>query len=154
VHQVRSVRQSKALNDVEGPAMIISSSGMLTGGRVLHHLKRMLPDRSSLIALAGYQAAGTRGRALEEGARSLRIHGEDVPVRAQIVDLGGMSGHADRSELLRWVAGLQQDPQQVFVTHGEEHASKALAESLRRRHGWNVTVPRHGVTYPLMTAGS
>jgi metallo-beta-lactamase family protein len=154
VHQVRSVRDSKALNGLEGPAMIISSSGMLTGGRVLHHLKHLLPDRHSLIALAGYQAAGTRGRALEEGARSLRIHGHDVPVRAQIVDLGGMSGHADRRELLRWVSGLQQDPQRVFVTHGEEHASMALAESLQRQRGWNAIVPRLGTVYSLTEAGT
>jgi len=151
VHLVRSVRESKALNGITGPAMIISSSGMLTGGRVLHHLKRMLPDKHCLIALAGYQAAGTRGRALEEGSRSLRIHGEDVPVRAQIVDLGGMSGHADRRELLRWVSGMPEKPQRVFVTHGEEEASLALAAALHEERGWNAVVPEHAVPYPLMS---
>jgi metallo-beta-lactamase family protein len=150
VHLVRSVPESKSLNQLKGPAMIISSSGMLTGGRVLHHLKRLLADPHSMIALAGYQAAGTRGRALENGAETLRIHGADVPVRAQIEDLGGMSGHADRHELLRWVSAMQQQPSQVFVTHGEEEASVAFAALLHDKRGWNSIVPEHEETYPLI----
>ena len=99
VHLARSVADSKRINAVDGPALILSSSGMLSGGRVLHHLKRILPDPRHMIALVGYQAAGTRGRALQQGAKTLRIHGEDVPVRATAVDLGHLSGHADRDEL-------------------------------------------------------
>ena len=149
VRLVRSVQESKSLNRVKGPAMLISSSGMLTGGRVLHHLKRMLPDANSIIALAGYQAGGTRGRALEEGAATLRIHGVDVPVRAQIEDLGGMSGHADRNELLRWLSTLKQAPQQVFVTHGEEEASLAFASLLHTQRGWKTVVPQQEESFAL-----
>jgi metallo-beta-lactamase family protein len=106
---------------------------MLSGGRVLHHLRRVLPDPRHMVALVGYQAAGTRGRALEDGARSLRIHGDDVPVRATVVDLGHLSGHADRDELLRWMSGARTPPRRVFVTHGEPQASAALAAALSER---------------------
>jgi metallo-beta-lactamase family protein len=133
VHLCRSVEDSKRINDVDGPAVVLSSSGMLSGGRVLHHLRRVLPDPRHMVALVGYQAAGTRGRALEDGARSLRIHGDDVPVRATVVDLGHLSGHADRDELLRWMSGARTPPRRVFVTHGEPQASAALAAALSER---------------------
>jgi metallo-beta-lactamase family protein len=136
VHLVRSVEQSKRINDVDGPALILSSSGMLTGGRVLHHLARLLPDPRHLIALVGYQAAGTRGRALQEGAPTLRIHARDVPVRAQCVDLGHLSGHADRNELQTWLQSARRPPRIVFATHGEPEAAAALAAAVRAR-GWD-----------------
>jgi metallo-beta-lactamase family protein len=139
VHLARSVEQSKRINAVDGPALILSSSGMLAGGRVLHHLKRILPDPRHMIALVGYQAAGTRGRALQEGAATLRIHREDVPVRARVVDLGHLSGHADRAELERWLAGARRPPQRTFATHGEPQAAAALVASLRAR-GWPADV--------------
>ena len=107
VHLCRSVDESKALNHVEGPAVIISSSGMMTAGRILHHLKRRLPDKRNTVVLGGFMAAGTRGRALEEGAKSLRMHGVDVPVRAAIEKVPGLSGHADRGG----VAAMAERPE-------------------------------------------
>ncbi len=143
VHLCRSVEQSKKLNTLDGPALLISSSGMLSGGRILHHLKRLLPDPDATIALVGYQAAGTRGRALKEGAESIKIHGQHVPVRARIEDLGSMSGHADYVELQRWLRPIES-PRGVFVTHGEEDASNALAALLRQERGWQTAVPHLG----------
>jgi metallo-beta-lactamase family protein len=149
VHLARTVQDSKRLNHLEGPALLLSSSGMLAGGRVLHHLARLLPERRHLVALVGYQAAGTRGRALQEGARSLRIHGHDVPVHAEIVDLGHLSGHADRGELERWLAAMQRGPRRAFVTHGEPQAAAALAAALRQRRGWDAVVPELGQVVEL-----
>jgi metallo-beta-lactamase family protein len=149
VHLCRSVEESKRLNDLEGPALLIASSGMLSGGRVLHHLKRLLPDPRCTVALVGYQAAGTRGRALQEGAERLKIHGDWVPVQARIEDLGSMSGHADRDELLRWLGAVLRPPRRVFVTHGEEHAAAALAATLRRERGWETVVPALGQRFAL-----
>ena len=149
VHLCRTTAESKALNNLRGPALVISSSGMLTGGRILHHLKHRLPDPSSTVALVGYQADGTRGRSLQQGAKVIKIHGEMVPVRAHIADLGSLSGHADRDELLRWLSDLPRAPKRVFVTHGEKDAAVALAESLRREHGWDVRVPELGQHFDL-----
>jgi len=140
----RTVEESKALNGLEGPGIIISSSGMLAGGRILHHLKRLLPDERHTVALAGYQAAGTRGRALQEGAGTIRIHGEEVPVRARLADLCGFSGHADAGEILRWLARKERPPRTIFLTHGEPEAATALAERIRKDKGWTVRVPRLG----------
>jgi metallo-beta-lactamase family protein len=140
----KTVEESKALNRFEGPGIIISSSGMLAGGRILHHLKRLLPEPRHTVALIGYQAAGTRGRALQEGEKSIRIHGEEVPVRARVEDLGGFSGHADAGEILRWLSGAARPPQTVFLTHGEPVAATALAERLQRERGLAARVPRLG----------
>lgn len=126
----RTVEESKQINNLKGPRIIISSSGMLTGGRVLHHLFRVLPNSRDLLALVGYQAAGTRGRALQEGARSLRIHGQDIPVRCHFVSLDGFSAHADADELLRWVTSGRALPTRVFVNHGESGASETLVKRL------------------------
>ncbi|UCE03226.1 MAG: MBL fold metallo-hydrolase [Candidatus Latescibacterota bacterium] len=149
VHLVRSVEASKRLNALEGPALLISSSGMLSGGRVLHHLKRLLPDRRCTIALVGYQAIGTRGRALQEGAETLKIHGQHVPVRARVEDLGSLSGHADHTELLRWLSPVERKPQRVFVTHGEEQAAEAFAAALHSERGWESVVPTLGERFAL-----
>lgn len=149
VHLCRSVDESKGLNNVEGPAVIISSSGMMTAGRILHHLKRRLPERKNTVILGGYMAVGTRGRHLEEGAASLRIHGQDIAVHAAIEKVPGLSGHADRSELLRWLGGLKTDPQQVFLTHGEPDSAEALADTLRKERGWKVAVPDLGESHKL-----
>jgi metallo-beta-lactamase family protein len=138
----RTVDESKALNSFEGPGILISSSGMLAGGRILHHLKRLLPDPRHTIVLCGYQAAGTRGRALMEGAKTLRIHGEDVPVRARVADLGGFSGHADAGEIEGWLGRMPKPPKTIFLTHGEPASAQALAERLRRERGLTVQVPR------------
>jgi metallo-beta-lactamase family protein len=143
VHLVRSVDESKQLNAISGPAVIISSSGMLVGGRILHHLEQRLGDPRNTILLGGYMAEGTRGRALQNGAATLRLHGRDVPVRAAVVPISSLSGHADRGELLRWLSKLPA-PRQVFLTHGEKSAAVALAEQMQIRLGWQATVPQLG----------
>jgi metallo-beta-lactamase family protein len=140
----RSVEESKQLNQLSGPRIIISASGMLTSGRVLHHLKRLLPDDRNLILLVGFQAAGTRGRAMIDGARTVRVHGEDIPVRARFVPIGGLSAHADRGELLRWIRTQPQPPRTIFVTHAEEKASSAFSQLLRDELGVRVVEPQHG----------
>jgi metallo-beta-lactamase family protein len=137
----RSVEDSKRLNLLPGPRIIISASGMLTSGRVLHHLKRLLPDERNLILLVGYQAAGTRGREMIEGARTVRVHGEDVPVRAPFIPIGGLSAHADRGELVRWVRSQPKPPRKIFVTHGEPSASRAFARLLATDLGVEVVEP-------------
>lgn len=149
VHLCRSVDESKALNHVEGPAVIISSSGMMTAGRILHHMKKRLPDKRTTIILGGYMAAGTRGRTLQEGAETLRIHGQDIPVKAAIEKVPGLSGHADRSELLRWLKDLPT-PKKTFLTHGEPDSSAALAETLRQDRGWEVALPELGESCELV----
>ena len=140
----RSVEESKELNRLPGPRVIVSSSGMLTGGRVLHHLRRRLGGRENLIALTGYQAAGTRGRALLEGRESLRIHGRDVPVRADVLSISGLSAHADQRELLRWIASGPGTPPRVFVVHGEPEAAQTLAWRIERDLDAFSYVPRLG----------
>ncbi|WP_442482668.1 MBL fold metallo-hydrolase RNA specificity domain-containing protein [Aeoliella sp. SH292] len=149
VHLCRTVDESKALNNVRGPAVIISSSGMMTAGRILHHLQRRLPDKRNTVVLGGFMAVGTRGRSLEDGVPSLRMHGMDIPVRAAIEKVPGLSGHADRSELLRWLSAIKQPPKQVFLTHGEPDAASALAETLAAERGWKVTVPNLGESHTL-----
>jgi metallo-beta-lactamase family protein len=149
VELAESVADSKRLNDLPGPRVIVSASGMLVGGRVLHHLRRLLPESRNLIVLAGFQAAGTRGRKLLEGSPSLRIHGADVPVRAECMALHGLSGHGDRGELLRWLRTSPRPPQRVFVTHGEPEAAVAFAARLRRELGWSASVPHRDDTVEL-----
>jgi metallo-beta-lactamase family protein len=129
----RSVEESKALNHVPPPLVIISSSGMLTGGRVLHHLRRLLPDSRNLIVLVGYQAAGTRGRSLLDGARTIRMHGQDIPVRARFVQVGALSAHADARDLVAWLGTAPQPPGTAFLVHGEDLALKSLAATLRNK---------------------
>lgn len=143
--EVRSTEESMRLTtgSRRQPSIIISASGMVNGGRVLHHLERMLPDPRSCVVLTGYQAVGTRGRALAEGAQQLKMHGAYVPVRAEIVQDREFSVHADRRDLLRWVRGLSPAPRTVYVTHGEEEASEALARTLRSELACPVVVPSY-----------
>jgi metallo-beta-lactamase family protein len=148
-HLVRTAQESKSLHEKTGPMVIIAGSGMATGGRVLHHLKRRLPDHRNTVLLVGYQAAGTRGRALQEGARFVRIHGEDVPVRARVETVDGLSAHADQSELLRWMRGFTRPPQQTYVVHGEPGPAQALAARIRESLGWNAAVAEDGATVAL-----
>ncbi|MGD9723251.1 MAG: MBL fold metallo-hydrolase RNA specificity domain-containing protein [Pirellulales bacterium] len=150
VHLARTVQESRRINGVPGPAVIISSSGMMIGGRILHHLRQRLPDPRNTIVLGGFMAAGTRGRALQEGARSLRIFGREVPVRAAVVEMSALSGHADRNELRRWLEPLPA-PRQTFITHGELASANAFAEELRRDRGWNTLVPAMGQRVELNT---
>lgn len=140
---VNTVEESRKLNEMRYPGVIVSASGMATGGRVVHHLKAFAPDHRNTILLAGYQAAGTRGAALAAGAREVKIHGEHVPVRAEVVSLGSLSAHADRGELLRWVGQLPRPPKRVFVTHGEPVAADSLRQAIEELHGWPCTVPEH-----------
>jgi metallo-beta-lactamase family protein len=146
---VRTATESKALNNHPGPLIIIAGSGMATGGRVLHHLKLRLPDERTTVLLPGYQAAGTRGRSLHDGARALRMHGQDVPVRARIEILDGLSAHADRDDILRWLGGFTRSPQLTYVVHGEPHAARSLAETIRARFGWTVQIAQDGAEVPL-----
>jgi len=122
---------------------------MATGGRVLHHLERRLPDARNAVLLAGFQAAGTRGRQLAEGAKSVKIYGEFVPVRAEIVELHQLSAHAGQSELLRWLNGLETPPKRTFLVHGEPPGLNALAGLIRQRKNWNVEIARYAQTVEL-----
>ena len=137
---VNTVADSKRLNDLRLPSIIVSASGMATGGRVLHHLKAYAPDAKNTILFAGFQAAGTRGAALVGGAESIKIHGAYVPVRAEVANLDALSAHADRDHLLAWIGALRA-PRRVFVTHGEPVAADALRLAIEERHGWPTTVP-------------
>jgi metallo-beta-lactamase family protein len=149
VHYMRTVQDSKKINDVNTPVIIISASGMATGGRVLHHLKRRAPDPRNIILLAGFQAEGTRGRSLEEGAKTLRIHGEDIPIAAEVVNLRQFSAHAGKSELMRWLTGLPAPPRHTYLVHGEPVALAALQSSIESNFRWRASVPEYRQTVEL-----
>jgi metallo-beta-lactamase family protein len=146
----RTVEESMQLNDLSGPRIIISASGMLTGGRVLHHLKRLITDEKNLIVMVGFQAAGTRGRAMLEGAQHIKMHGEMFPVRAQFIDVHGLSAHADRRELIRWLRSAERLPEVVFVVHGEPEAAMAMAALVEKELSIKTVVPRMGDRYDLL----
>jgi metallo-beta-lactamase family protein len=133
--------ESKKLNDMRGPRIIISASGMLTGGRVLHHAIRVLPDEKATVVFVGYQAAGTTGRHVQDGDREVRIMKHWVPVNCHVEKVEGFSAHADWKGVLRWLEGLHSTPKLVFTTHGEPDAAAAMAQHIRDRFGWNVIVP-------------
>ena len=143
-HLARSVEDSKRLNAVDGPGIIIAGSGMATGGRILHHLRRLLPDPATTVLFVGYQAAGTRGRLLRDGAREVKLLGEMVAVRATILASDAYSAHGDRSEILRWLDGFRRPPAMTYVVHGEPEAAEALREAIARERGWAVEVARDG----------
>ena len=149
VHMTRSVEDSKKINDVVAPCIIISASGMATGGRVLHHLAKRLPDSRSAVLLVGYQAEGTRGRALQDGAKYLSIFGQQVPVRAQVEVIGQLSAHAGRSELLRWLSGMKVAPRQTFLVHGEPVALSSFHDAVANQFHWNVTIPAYLQSFDL-----
>ena len=151
VHMTRAVEDSKKINDVTSPCIIISASGMATGGRVLHHLAKRLPDSRSAVLLVGYEAEGTLGRALQEGAQYVRIHGQEVPVRAEVVMLDQLSAHAGRSELLRWLSGFTAPPRQTFLVHGEHSGLEGLRAGIAGRFHWPVTVPAYLQSFDLNT---
>jgi metallo-beta-lactamase family protein len=142
-HLTRGVAESKAINDVKTPCIIISASGMVTGGRVLHHLAQRLGDARNCVILGGFQAEGTKGRALQEGAKTLSLFGQPVPVKAEIVEMGQFSAHAGKSELLRWLGGLQATPKQVYLTHGEPSAAQSLQQAITEKLKWNAAVARY-----------
>jgi metallo-beta-lactamase family protein len=138
---VDSVEESKALNRMGGPMVIIAGSGMATGGRVVHHLKAFAPDPRNAIVLAGFQAGGTRGEKIQGGAASVRIHGEDVPIRAQVVSISNLSAHADYVEVLDWLGNFKRPPLKTFITHGEPTAADALRLRIQERFAWDTRVP-------------
>ncbi len=148
-HLTRTTDQSKAINNVKKPCIIISASGMVSGGRVLHHLEQRLPDSRNAVILAGFQAQGTRGRALQEGAKTLRLFGHDVLVKAEIVVMGQFSAHAGKSELLRWLTALPAPPKQTYLTHGEPAAAQALQRAIQDRFQWKAAVARYLDTVEL-----
>jgi metallo-beta-lactamase family protein len=145
----RDVEASKAITASPWPKVVISASGMATGGRVLHHLKSFATDPKNTILFSGYQAAGTRGRAMVQGAREIKIHGEWIPVRAVVDNLSVLSAHADSNELIRWLSGFQREPARVFIVHGEDEASEALRTRIDRELGWDATVPRQDQVFDL-----
>jgi metallo-beta-lactamase family protein len=148
VHLAKSVAESKQINAVHSPAIIIASSGMMTGGRILHHLEQRAGDPKNTIMLGGFMAEGTRGRALQNGAKWIRVYGHDVTVRAAVVEIPALSGHADRGELLRWLKPLAP-PRQTFLTHGELPSATAFAATLSKDRGWKTLVPHLGQTVEL-----
>lgn len=142
-HYVHDPEESKALDANPMPKIIISASGMATGGRILHHLKHYAPDPRNLILFAGFQAGGTRGAAMTDGAESVKIHGAYVPVRAEVANLSMFSAHADADELMGWLRGFESPPRQTFVVHGEPAAADTLRHRIEEELGWPCRVPEH-----------
>jgi metallo-beta-lactamase family protein len=149
LHVCRSKEESIKINSVTSRAIIISASGMVTGGRILHHLAKRLPERRNTVLLIGYQAEGTRGRSIQEGKATVKIHGAQVPIEAHVEMIDGFSGHADYHELLAWLMAFNKAPKEVFIVHGNEDASTAMAEHIKRTYGWNVTIPKMGESFRL-----
>ena len=148
--ETRDGAESRRLNGRTDPMIIISSSGMAEGGRVLYHLARLLPDPRNTVVLSGYQAVGTRGRALQEGARHVKINGHYVAVKAEVLRDNEFSVHADASDLIDWLAALEEPPETVFLVHGEQAASEALGERIATELDLVTVVPRHGEVIDLM----
>ena len=141
---VRTVEESKGINHIAGTAIIIAGSGMCTGGRVKPHLVANISRKESTILFVGYQAIGTLGRHIMEGAKKIRILGQQYPVRARIAQIHGFSAHADRDELFKWISGLKKAPRHVFITHGEAKSAISFGEFLHKKTGWEVSVPEYG----------
>lgn len=141
--EVRDVEDSKAIANVRFPVIIVSASGMATGGRVLHHLARLLPDRRNTVILVGFQAAGTRGRALADGQSEIKMFGSYVRVRAEVVDIASFSVHADHDELVSWLGSATRPPDTAYLVHGEPGSSSALHDAIEDRLDWEAVVPRH-----------
>ena len=141
--------QSKRLNDLQNTRVIIAASGMMNGGRVLHHALRLLPDENATVVFVGYQAAGTLGRRVADGEKQVKVLGQWVPVRCRIEKIGGFSAHADWKEVVRWLEGMPSAPKRVFVTHGELEAADAMARHIQERFGWQIEVPQYGEKFEL-----
>ncbi len=144
VRATREVQESMALDQLTAPAIIVSASGMATGGRVLHHLRRYLPDHRASVVLVGYQAQQTRGRQLADGVRQIKLLGHYLTVQAEVVNLPAFSVHADQQELVGWLATATSAPEATYVIHGEPESSAALRDAVEQRLGWNAVVPRLG----------
>ncbi len=146
---VTKVEESKQLNSLREPSIIISASGMATGGRVLHHLKFLAPNSKNTILFGGFQAAGTRGEAMVHGARHVKIHGEMVPIRAEVLQMDTLSAHADSDEIMGWLKKFKRAPKMTFITHGEPLASEALKQRIEEELNWACRVPDYLENYPL-----
>lgn len=146
-HFVKSAEESKKLNQLNTPGIIISASGMATGGRVVHHLARRLPDRKNTVLLVGYQAEGTRGRLLLDGVNEIKMHGQFVPVRAEIACISGLSAHGDQSDLMRWLATFRSSPQKTFLVHGEGEGLTGLQKQIEERFKWATHIPDYMETF-------
>ncbi len=146
---ISTAAESKQLTQSKMPAIVISASGMATGGRVLHHLKAALPDARNTVLFVGYQAAGTRGRQLVDGDKTVKIHGQMIPVQARVALVESMSAHADSNEILRWLGGFTQPPRMTFIVHGEPAAMEALSAAIHAKLGWDTKMPAHGETVEL-----
>ena len=140
----RSRDESKKINDVHGPKIIIAGSGMMNGGRIVHHAFRYLSDPKSTLIIVGYQAQGTLGRRLYEGAEKVKIFGQDVEVRCKIKAIGALSAHADQNKLMGWIRATKQKPKKVYCIHGEPEAATALAHKIRDEFGIQTFVPEYG----------
>ena len=145
---INSTDESKALASRHGPMVILSASGMATGGRVLHHIAHYAGNHRNMIILTGYQAPGTRGATLASGAKSVRIHGRDVEVNAEVVQLESASAHADANQLLAWLRTMPEPPDQVYVVHGEAGPADTMRSRIKHELGWRAVVPEHGSTWP------
>ena len=150
LRQMQTTEESKSLNDVTGNAIIISASGMATGGRVVHHLEEMLPDDKNTVILVGFQAAGTRGRALQEGQTQIKMYGKWIPVKAHIAEVESFSVHADSDELVQWLRKTKA-PAQAFVVHGEPEGQRGLKERLENELNWKVTIPKAGQVFTVQS---
>lgn len=148
-HIIRTVDESKRLDQLRDPAVIIAASGMATGGRVLHHLKALAPNPRNTLLFSGFQAGGTRGADIIAGVRTIRMHGEDVLIRAQVSAMESLSAHADADEIMQWLRGFKRPPRHTFVVHGEPHAADTLRRRISLELGWSVSVPEHLETVEL-----
>lgn len=146
-HFVRSPEESKQLNFLHTPAIIISASGMATGGRVVHHLARRLPDSRNTVLLVGFQAEGTRGRLLLNGAKEIKMHGQFIPVRAEIASVSGLSAHGDQIDLMRWLGTFRRAPRQTFIVHGEDDGMAGLQSAIETKLGWPTHIPEYLETF-------
>lgn len=149
LHLSRTTEESRAINALKEPCIILASSGMCTAGRIKHHLRYNVSRPESTILFVGYQSYGTLGRLILDGRPSVRIHGQMYNVKAEISQIYGFSGHADRTDLLRWIGHLRRPAREIFLTHGEEEAADSLAREIRRRHGYVVTIPAYQETRTL-----
>ncbi|MGH7826784.1 MAG: MBL fold metallo-hydrolase RNA specificity domain-containing protein, partial [Candidatus Binatia bacterium] len=140
----RAQEESKAINHLRGPFILLTSSGMATGGRILHHLRQRLPDPKTTVLFVGYQAEGTRGRSLQGGAKEIKMFGQAIAVRAKIKTIDGFSAHADQSEILRWLKGFEEPPKKTYIIHGGAAAAAVLADILRQKFRWRVEIPKYG----------
>lgn len=146
---ILSVDESKKLNELDGPMIVVSAAGMLSGGRVLHHLKSRLPDPKNAVLFVGYQAVETKGRLLQDGIESIRLHHQEIPVRAEVLTIEGMSAHADQKGLVEWVRHLRKPPKRIFINHGDGMAPEVLAEILRKEFEVKVDIPGLGEEFEL-----